>query len=143
MKRVLAVILVVLVSGCLFGCGKKQAGIEETQEPMTIEAITTLAPTGTAEVKAVEVKPIEVKAAAQPIEPPTPAGPFKPTSKEIQQALKNAGLYLGAIDGKVGPKTKKAIEEFQKTNGLKVDGKVGAKTWAVLSKYLSAESARP
>ena len=56
---------------------------------------------------------------------------------DIQKALKNAGLYTGAIDGKIGPKTKRAIEEFQKSKGLKVDGKVGPKTWAELEKNLS------
>jgi len=58
-------------------------------------------------------------------------------NKEIQTALKKAGLYTGAIDGKIGPKTKMAIEEFQKAKGLKVDGKVGPKTWAELQKYLT------
>jgi peptidoglycan hydrolase-like protein with peptidoglycan-binding domain len=57
-------------------------------------------------------------------------------NKEIQTALKNAGLYTGAIDGKIGPKTKAAIMEFQRAKGLKVDGKVGPKTWAELEKLL-------
>jgi len=57
--------------------------------------------------------------------------------KDIQTALKNTGFYNGAIDGKLGPKTKKAIEEFQKSKGLKADGKVGTKTWAELQKYLA------
>jgi peptidoglycan hydrolase-like protein with peptidoglycan-binding domain len=71
------------------------------------------------------------------LEPLPPSGPYKPTDKEIQAALKNAGYYTGAIDGKIGPKSKKAIEDFQKANGLKVDGKVGPKTWAALSSYLN------
>ena len=57
-------------------------------------------------------------------------------SKDIQTALKNAGFYTGAVDGKIGPKTKNAIEEFQKAKGLKVDGKVGPRTWAELETYL-------
>lgn len=57
-------------------------------------------------------------------------------SRDIQRALKNAGFYAGAIDGKIGPKTKKAIEDFQKAHGLKVDGKVGPRTWAELEKFL-------
>lgn len=61
---------------------------------------------------------------------------FEANSKDIQTALKNAGFYTGAIDGKIGPKTKMAIEAFQKAKGLKVDGKVGPKTWAELSQYL-------
>ena len=59
--------------------------------------------------------------------------------KEIQTALKAAGFYTGAIDGKIGPKTKKAIEDFQRANGLVVDGKVGPKTWAEMEKYLARQ----
>ncbi|OGW99977.1 MAG: hypothetical protein A2Y00_02040 [Omnitrophica WOR_2 bacterium GWF2_43_52] len=58
------------------------------------------------------------------------------SAKEIQHALKNAGLYDGAIDGKIGPQSKKAIEEFQAKNGLKADGKVGPMTWEKLKAYL-------
>ena len=61
--------------------------------------------------------------------------------QEIQTALKNLGLYTGKIDGKIGPGTKRAIEEFQKQNGLKADGKVGPKTWAALSTHLTAAAA--
>ena len=55
-------------------------------------------------------------------------------------ALKNAGLYQGNIDGKIGPRTKKAIEQFQTNNGLKADGKVGPKTWAALQQYLTGQT---
>ena len=60
----------------------------------------------------------------------------KPAKKQIQQALKNAGFYKGSIDGKLGPKTRDAIREFQRANGLKSDGVAGANTWAKLSPYL-------
>jgi peptidoglycan hydrolase-like protein with peptidoglycan-binding domain len=60
----------------------------------------------------------------------------KPSEKSIQSALKNAGYYNGPIDGKVGRKTKDAVGEFQKANGLKADGKVGPQTWSKLKKYL-------
>jgi len=70
-------------------------------------------------------------------QPQTSAEPSKPTNQEIQRALSGAGFYKGHIDGKIGPQTKKAIQDFQKANGLQVDGKVGARTWAVLGKYLS------
>ena len=60
----------------------------------------------------------------------------KPTNKDIQQALKNAGVYAGSVDGNIGPKTKKAIRDFQTKNGLSADGKVGARTWKKLSAYL-------
>ena len=50
---------------------------------------------------------------------------------------------MGSVDGKLGPKSKKAIEEFQKANGLKADGKVGPKTWEALSKHLNAPAELP
>jgi murein L,D-transpeptidase YcbB/YkuD len=62
------------------------------------------------------------------------------THEDIQFALKNAGFYNGAIDGKIGKNTKKAIREFQKTNGLKTDGIVGPKTRDLLLQYLTQEA---
>lgn len=64
-----------------------------------------------------------------------------PTAKEIQQALTNAGLYSGKIDGSLGPKTKAAIKAFQEQNGLKADGKVGSKTWQKMKASLEAPAA--
>ncbi len=58
------------------------------------------------------------------------------TKKEIQKALKNAGYYDGAIDGKIGAKTRAAIKAFQTDNGLKADGIPGRQTKEKLSKYL-------
>ena len=65
----------------------------------------------------------------------------KPTIQDIQQALKNANIYSGKIDGVLGPKTKQSIESFQTQNNLKADGKVGPKTWQKLKTYLSASAA--
>jgi murein L,D-transpeptidase YcbB/YkuD len=62
-------------------------------------------------------------------------------NRQIQTALKNAGYDPGSIDGKLGPKSKKAIKDFQTANGLKADGKVGPKTWSKLSTYVSLNAA--
>jgi peptidoglycan hydrolase-like protein with peptidoglycan-binding domain len=64
----------------------------------------------------------------------------KPSKREIQQALKNAGFYQGPVDGKIGPITRDAVKEFQRTNGLKADGVVGRQTWEKLSPYLELAS---
>ena len=58
------------------------------------------------------------------------------SAREIQTALKNAGFYKGTIDGKMGPRTREAIKEFQKLNGLKADGIVGRRTIEKLNNYL-------
>lgn len=63
----------------------------------------------------------------------------RPTAKQIQTALANAGFNPGAIDGKIGRQTKETIKKFQLANGLKADGKVGKQTWAVLEPYLYKE----
>ena len=65
------------------------------------------------------------------------------TGRELQKALKGAGVYEGKIDGKIGSRTKAAVVEFQKAHSLKSDGVVGQKTWNELKTYLnpSAEAA--
>lgn len=62
--------------------------------------------------------------------------PDKLTIRQIQKALKNAGYYKGAADGKMGPQTKEAVKKFQKANGLRVDGIVGKQTTRKLKGYL-------
>ncbi|MFH2144494.1 MAG: peptidoglycan-binding domain-containing protein [Candidatus Omnitrophota bacterium] len=56
-------------------------------------------------------------------------------TKQIQQALKSAGFDPGLIDGKIGPKTKKAVKDFQKANNLVADGIVGKRTWEKLKPF--------
>jgi murein L,D-transpeptidase YcbB/YkuD len=58
------------------------------------------------------------------------------TPQQLQTALKKAGYYDGIVDGKIGPKTKEAITQFQKDHGLTADGVVGKKTWAEIKSYL-------
>ncbi|MFH1269629.1 MAG: peptidoglycan-binding domain-containing protein [Candidatus Omnitrophota bacterium] len=60
----------------------------------------------------------------------------RPTTKQIQIALENAGYNPGAMDGRMGRKTKEAIKAFQRANNLPADGKVGKMTWRLLKEYL-------
>lgn len=147
MKRIGFFILLLAFGVYLAGCGKKQAAEESAQESMSMENLSEVK--ATPEVKTQEAKSAagQVTSAPEPkLAPLPPSGPYKPTISEIQTALKNAGFYEGSVDGKTGPKTKKAIEAFQKSKGLKADGKVGAKTWNALSAYLNGvpqETASP
>lgn len=138
MKKLLGLVVVALVLAGLSGCGKKQEA--EELQPITMESLSMPSSPAVvaADLKAQETKALAVPAVAQTKEvvPVPPQGPYKPTGMEIQTALKNAGFYAGSIDGKIGPKSKKAIEDFQTANGLKADGKVGPKTWEALSKHL-------
>ena len=150
MRKGLLVVLVLLFGLYMFGCAKKEADMEESQVPMSIETISTMNAVTPTVIGADTAVPgpktgtIQVSGGVSgQLEPLPPAGPYKPTAKEIQSALKNAGLYAGEVDGKIGPKTKAAIEEFQKANNLTPDGKVGTKTWASLSRYLNPEPSAP
>ncbi len=150
MKKFIFVVLTLGLVIYLVGCGKKQQPISETQEPISIEelgkfdaSIQTVPEVMTKTAPAVTVTPssavppAQTKAAEVKLEQLPPSGPYRPTVHEIQTALKNAGYYTGLVDGKKGPMTKKAIEDFQRANNLGVDGKVGLKTWDVLKPHLN------
>lgn len=138
MNKIVFLLAIVLVFA--IGCGKK-AEAPTTEEIMSEEFVTApetqapqvvqpqIAGTPMSEPSATEGIPLETTA--------TVAAPEKPTIQDIQKALKNAGLYAGKVDGVLGPKTKNAIEAFQKQNNLKADGKVGPKTWDKLKTYLT------
>lgn len=145
-KKTGFVVLAVISTVYLLGCGKKQISEDLRQEPLSMEALSSintdskLAPEGKtsgAAVSTTQTAPSSDSA----LDSLPPSGPYKPTVNEIQTALKNAGYYTGTVDGKSGPVTKKSIEEFQKANNLLVDGVVGAKTWALLSSHLNVTAA--
>ena len=52
--------------------------------------------------------------------------------RQIQTALHNLGYFNSKIDGIYGTITKKAVERFQKDNGLTVDGIAGKNTLKAL-----------
>ena len=66
------------------------------------------------------------------------------TIMDVQEKLKELGLYQGEITGNAGDKTTAAIKEFQKENGLAADGIVGSATLsklnAVYNAHVSASS---
>jgi peptidoglycan hydrolase-like protein with peptidoglycan-binding domain len=139
MKKFLVLVSVVLMFTALSGCAKQQE--MEDLQPVTLESLSVSGNQTQAMPQDVNMPPAAAPAvASKELMPLPPQGPYKPTDIEIQTALKNAGFYAGSIDGKIGPKSKKAIEDFQSANGLKVDGKVGAKTWEALGRYLNIAS---
>ena len=58
----------------------------------------------------------------------------------LQKKLKQWGYYDGSVDGVFGAGTEKAVQYFQRKNGLTADGVVGAKTAAALGMTLSGSS---
>lgn len=57
----------------------------------------------------------------------------------VQETLKAGGFYLGKVDGKTGPKTLKALKDFQVSNGLSPDGRIGPKTMSKLNDFLLSQ----
>jgi peptidoglycan hydrolase-like protein with peptidoglycan-binding domain len=129
--------VVALLAAALTGC------VEKKSEMPIGEIMTNTTNAVSAQNAAVVTAPEVVTAPV--IQPETMAVPavetmaayVAPTPDQIQTALKNAGYYKGTIDGKIGPKSIKAIEAFQNDNGLKADGKVGRKTWEILQVHLN------
>lgn len=140
-KKTFAGIFVLTI--LIFAAGCKQKALEPTVTAPMTEELSSDTTTAILQPQSIPAEAeVKTQGAAPQVagEREESVGPLEflpPSEKEIQQALTNAGLYDGGIDGKIGPKTEKAVEEFQTKNNLKVDGKVGAKTWAKLKEHLS------
>lgn len=52
-------------------------------------------------------------------------GTSRAERREIQQALAKRGYDIGEIDGLIGAKSREAISDFQKKNGMTVNGRAG------------------
>ena len=61
------------------------------------------------------------------------AGPLKEDIRWAQLELRNIGLYKGSLDGILGPETKRAVEQFQRNNGLGPTATVDDETMEVLT----------
>jgi len=148
---------VLFISGCATGSTKPQpitqlqtqvADLQdrmETQEKEIVDLKYEVKELGS-KAEAKEVVPLEEgyvtapkKAAASPATEGTHADILKVdvSGTELQKALKSAGVYDGKVDGKIGPRTKNAVIEFQRQHSLKADGVVGQKTWNELKQYLT------
>ncbi len=140
MKKFVFIVLVIAVGLYVSGCGKKEKVEEELPQTLSVDTLSNIStPLSTSQTQTAvpkEMATVQQMAQTTASVPAPQLSPAKPTSQDIQTALKNAGYYTGAIDGKIGPKTKQAIIAFQAANSLEADGKVGPKTWLVLSPYL-------
>jgi peptidoglycan hydrolase-like protein with peptidoglycan-binding domain len=57
----------------------------------------------------------------------------------VQQALRNASYYAGPIDGIAGPRTRAAIETYERAKGRALSGEVTRDLLAALNSGLAAE----
>lgn len=53
-------------------------------------------------------------------------------TREIQQALLNRGYDIGTADGMIGEKSRQAIQDFQRQQGVNPDGRAGLKLYNLL-----------
>ena len=74
---------------------------------------------------------VETKPTTEPM-PTLKKGDRNEYVRHWQLFLNLSGYNCGAADGIFGPKTEKAVKEWQKAHDLKADGIIGPKTWASL-----------
>lgn len=129
-KNVILGIFVIAALSFVSGCQQKP------QETSIVPSLKEEA-APSIQLEAISVPPAAPAQAPEAV-PEAAAEYSAPTAEQIQTALKNTGLYDGSVDGKIGPKTVRAIEAFQAQNNLKVDGRVGLKTWEKLKEHFNA-----
>lgn len=145
MKKIVFIILALVVTAYLFGCTKKEQSLTEMQEPISVDGLdklnnqATTTPEVNTKTETAIPKPLTKMILADNM-PSSQLQIVSSFTSTIQTALTIAGYYTGAIDGKIGPQTTKAIKNFQKAHNLEDDGEVGLKTWGVLSPYLNPET---
>ncbi len=66
--------------------------------------------------------------------------PADPAVQKAQEALGRLQLYTGAVDGIPGPRTKKAVEDYQRIAGIAVSGEIDA---ALLTRLAEGADTRP
>lgn len=94
--------------------------------------------------------------APAPIAPATPQtgttlkeGDINPQVSQLQERLRTMGYPDGTngkplgVDGQFGPETRRAVETFQRVNGLAVDGIAGPKTMAMIVEATSQQKPQP
>lgn len=70
-----------------------------------------------------------LKSAGEPPKPaPRAARPRREEIRLVQERLKAAGFDPGPIDGVLGPKTRSALEQYQRSRGLAISGRPDAPT---------------
>jgi peptidoglycan hydrolase-like protein with peptidoglycan-binding domain len=137
MKKGMMLLLVFLVCAFLLnGCATMNKRSDQSPEELKNQVITLQEQL---QKKDAEIESLRKELSGSTQEKYSSVGSVqteKPTVRQIQLALTNAGFDPGPVDGKMGRKTRSAIKDFQGANGLFADGKVGKKTWAALSEYL-------
>ena len=80
------------------------------------------------------------KVTAAPAATPVASTVSADTVRDVQQKLKDLGIYSGDITGNIGAKTTAAIKSFQEKYGLTADGVIGNATLAKLNEVTSEKT---
>lgn len=67
-------------------------------------------------------------------------GDVGPAIRRLQIQLTRAGYSTHGIDGRFGPLTLRAVQDFQRAEGLPAHGLVGSLTWNALHRVLTAKA---
>ena len=59
--------------------------------------------------------------------------------ENLQRQLAARGFNPGTADGIYGTRTRRAVEQFQRSNGLQVDGRAGPRTFARLQRERNSD----
>lgn len=74
--------------------------------------------------------------------PTDDAGISRRQTREVQQALINRGYDIGNADGIIGEKSRQAIQDFQRSQGVNADGRAGMKLYQLLVVQNAGATAR-
>jgi len=86
-----------------------------------------LAVTGRFDASTARVMGIDAEGEVQRVSGTTQAGEQGPV-REAQRALAQAGFETGPADGVMGPRTERALRDYQRANQLQVTGELDART---------------
>jgi peptidoglycan hydrolase-like protein with peptidoglycan-binding domain len=146
MKRMTAVAAGVAVAAMLSGCatGRKQQNAEMENLRGQVSSLEAQLQSRDAEIASLRQTMEQISAQMQQAQALAASdvdeAKSRPSVKQVQTALENAGYDVGTVDGRMGRKTREAIRAFQRANGLPVDGKAGKKTWELLKEYLTKKT---
>ena len=144
----LVVLIIVLITACGGGDDTGDAGADTGGVDLIDTGEDLLPP------EEPPVEPIEPEAPVEPAIDPAELPITKVKGKALKRGMQNkrvqtlqeALVYLGYLapdsaDGQFGPKTKKAVQEFQLEMGLNGDGVAGQKTIRAINKAVKAAPA--
>jgi Putative peptidoglycan binding domain len=114
--------------------GEATTTTSPTTAPTTFTTTTTTPPTTTSPTTTTTTTPTGTTLPEGVVLRP---GDESEEVRQLQTALVELGYSTGGVDGKFGPTTEQAVQEFQSSSGLEDDGVAGPATLAALAAALN------